>query len=131
MPSRKPNSGASGTRAIEGAFLFLFFLSLAPVVAAGQSSAQLRTVRGVVVNASETPVSGAVVYLKNMKTRTVRTYFSSAAGGYHFSGLDPNVNYQVHAEDRDLTSAIHLISSFDSNPDIVINLKVDRKKSSQ
>ena len=131
MPSSKPNPVASGPRAIQALILCLFVLSFASFVRAAQGSAQLRTVRGTVVDASDSPVSGAVVYLKNMKTLTVRTYFSSATGRYHFSGLDPNVNYQIHAENQNLTSALHVISSFDSDPDIVIDLKVDRKKSSR
>ena len=131
MTSSKPNPVASGPRAIQALIVCLLIAGLAPIVMATQSSAQLRTVRGTVVNASDSPVPGAVVYLKNMKTLTVRTYFSSATGRYHFSGLDPNVNYQIHAENQNLTSASHVISSFDSSPDIVIDLKIDRKKSSK
>lgn len=131
MPSPKTNLIASAPRAVDALILCLLIVSLAPVVVADQGSAQLRTVHGTVVSASDAPVSGAVVYLKNMKTLTVRTYFSSSTGRYHFSGLDPNVNYQIHAEDQHLTSSLHVISSFDSNPDIVIDLKVDRKKSSK
>ncbi len=97
---------------------------------ARQSSAQLRTVRGVVVNGSGVPLASAVVYLKNMKTMAIRTYISPSDGRYRFSGLDPNVDYEIHAEHQNLTSASHTISSFDSNSDIVILLKVDRKKSS-
>jgi len=87
-------------------------------------------VRGVVVNSSGTPISGAVVYLKNMKTLSIRTYIAPSNGRYRFSGLDPNVDYEIHAEHENLISQSHTISNFDSNPDIVIVLKVDRKRSS-
>jgi Carboxypeptidase regulatory-like domain len=97
---------------------------------ARQGSTQLRTVRGTVVSSSGAPIARAVVYLKNMRTLTVRTYFSSRNGDYRFSGLDPNVDYEIHAEYQNRTSVSHTISSFDSNPEIIIQLKIDRKKSS-
>lgn len=105
--------------------------SLASIALAGQGRTQLRTVRGTVVDSSSAPIDGAIVYLKNMRTLTVRTYFSSRGGLYRFSGLNPNVDYQIHAEHDHLTSASHTISSFDSNPDIIIQLRIDRKKSSK
>jgi hypothetical protein len=128
VKSSKPSAVASVPRAVDALVVCLLFGSLAPVIAARQGPTQLRTVHGTVIDASNSPVSGAVVYLKNMTTRAVRTYFSSAQGRYHFSGLDPNVNYQIHAEHQDFTSTYHTVSSFDSHPDIVIELKVDRKK---
>lgn len=131
MNSSKRHPVAFSPRAADALLVCLLFGSLAPIVAARQRSAQLRTVHGTVIDASGTPVSGAVVYLKNMKTLAVRTYFSSPKGRYHFSGLDPNVDYQIHAEHQDLTSPSRVISSYDSSPDIVVELKVDRKKASR
>ncbi len=90
---------------------------------------QLRTVRGAVVDRQDNPIASGVVYLKNMRTLTVKTYITDEAGQYRFSGLDPNVDYEIHAEQGDATSAKHTISSFDSRKEIVINLKVDKKKS--
>ena len=90
--------------------------------------AQLRTVRGTVVDKQDDPVASGVVYLKNLRTASVKTYIADDAGQYRFSGLDPNVDYEIHAEHRELTSATRTVSSFDSRKDIVINLKVDKKK---
>ena len=106
-------------------------LALAAVFAAAgaaQESKQLRTVHGEVVNKDENPVA-AVVYLKNMRTLTVKTYIADEAGRYRFSGLDPNVDYEIHAEDKDFSSAKRTISSYDSRKEIVVHLKVDKKKS--
>jgi len=71
---------------------------------------------------------GAIVYLKNVRTLTVKTYISDDSGQYRFSGLDPNVDYEMHAEHDDQTSANHTVSSFDSRKDIVVSLKVDKAK---
>jgi len=101
----------------------------ATVALAGQQSGQLRTVRGTVIDSSNRPMASAIVYLKNMRTLAVRTYISSSHGHYRFSGLDPNVDYKIHAEHKDLTSTTRTVSSYDSRQEIIIDLKVDRKKS--
>lgn len=107
-------------------------LALVAGVAAAQDQkreSQLRTVRGAVVDKQDNPIASGVVYLKNLRTLTVKTYISDDTGQYRFSGLDPNVDYEIHAERGDSTSAKRTISSFDSRREIVINLKVDKKKS--
>lgn len=93
--------------------------------------AQLRTVHGSVLDKSENPVAGAIVYLKNVKTLSVKTYIADDSGHYRFSGLDPNVDYEIRAEKGATTSANHTISSFDSRKDIPLSLKLDKKKESK
>ena len=90
---------------------------------------QLKTVRGVVVDKSENPVSASVVFLKNVRTNQVKSYIADNQGNYRFSGLDPNVDYEIHAESKEETSAKRTISSFDNRKEIVIVLKVDKKRS--
>ena len=89
---------------------------------------ELRTVRGAVLDKAENPVASAVFYLKNVRTMAVKTYISDRSGEYRFSGLDPNVDYEVHAESESLTSNTRTVSSFDSRKDIVISLKLDKEK---
>ncbi len=95
----------------------------------GKRESQLRTVRGEAVDKQENPVASAVVYLKNLRTLTVKTHITDDAGQYRFSGLDPNVDYEIHAEHQEWASAKRTISSFDSRKEIVIHLKLDKKKS--
>jgi hypothetical protein len=92
---------------------------------------KLRTVRGIVVDRDENPAPSSIVYLKNRQTMMVRTYIADKEGRYRFSGLDPNVDYEIHAERGDLTSAKRTISSLDGRQEIVIQLKLDKQKSSQ
>lgn len=103
-----------------------FVLSLLALSAGAQS--ELRTVRGAVLDKGENPVPSAVVYLKNVRTLAVKTYISDRSGEYRFSGLDPNVDYEVHAESESMTSNTRTVSSFDSRKDIVISLKLDKEK---
>jgi hypothetical protein len=96
--------------------------------AARQKDSQVRTVHGGVLDKSDNIVNGGVVYLQNKKTQVIRTYISDQDGQYTFSGLDPNVDYDIHAELNGLTSITKTISSFDTRKDIALTLKLDRKK---
>jgi protocatechuate 3,4-dioxygenase beta subunit len=93
-----------------------------------QKEPELRTVHGMVVDKDENPVPSSVVYLKNVKTQGVKTYIADDSGSYRFSGLDPNIDYEIHAEHNDLTSSLRTISSYDSRRDINLVLKLAHKK---
>jgi len=90
---------------------------------------QLKTVRGVVMDKSENPVSASVVFLKNVRTNQVKSYIADNQGNYRFSGLDPNSDYELHAEKDGAKSQTRNVSSFDARLDIVLNLKLAPKKS--
>ena len=113
---------------ILAAGLVLLLVTLAVRAQDSKREAQLRTVRGVVSDKSDSPVPTAVVFLKNARTNTVRSYIADNEGNYRFSGLDPNVDYEVHAEKDGAKSATRTVSSFDSRKEIVLNLKLEKRK---
>ena len=115
------------TRVLSIALVLLLLASLAPAQDA-KHEAQLRTVHGVVMDKSESPVASAIVFMKNTRSNAVRSYIADEQGNYRFSGLDPNTDYEVHAEKDGLQSLTRTVSSFDSKKDINVNLKIDRKK---
>ncbi len=90
---------------------------------------QLRTVRGVVSDKSEKPIENSVVFLKNLRTNVVISHFTDAEGSYRFTGLDPNADYEIHAEANGEKSAARTVTSLDGRKEITLNLKLDRKKS--
>jgi hypothetical protein len=92
---------------------------------------ELRTVRGTVVDKDETPVDTAVVYLKNVHTQDIITHLSDSDGTFRFSGLDLNVDYEIHAEHEGWTSSTHSISNFDARKEFVLTLKLDHKKAAK
>jgi hypothetical protein len=113
-------------------FIVLILLAFAAGTVLAQKKGrepELRTVHGTVVDKQESPIESAVVYLKNAHTQDVKTYISDNQGEYRFSGLDPNIDYEIHAEREGLTSTTRSISSFDTRKDVSMTLKVDRKKS--
>jgi hypothetical protein len=108
----------------------LFLATTLPASAQNKNAeAQLRTLHGSVVDKSETSVPSSIVYLMNVKTRAVKTYIADDAGSFRFSGLDPNADYEIHAEHNDLASATRTVSSLDSRRDIEVILKLSHKKS--
>jgi hypothetical protein len=112
------------------AFLFgILVLFVFPGLAQdSKKETQLRTVRGVVSDKSENPMPNSVVFLKNLRTNGVRSNFADTEGNYRFSGLDPNADYEIHAEFEGAKSPVRSVTSLDSRKEIVINLKIDRKK---
>ena len=105
------------------------FAAMATVAQDSKREAQLRTVHGVVQDKSENLVSESVVFLKNTRTNVVRSSYTDTSGNYRFSGLDPNADYEIHAEKEGAKSSTHTVSSFDSRKDITMNLKIEKKKS--
>ena len=113
------------------AMIALVTLAATVVFAQGNSKgkeSQLRTVRGTVVDNTETPSDTAVVYLKNTRTQDVITHLSDTDGTFRFSGLDLNVDYDIHAEKDGWTSSTRSISNFDTRKEFVLTLKLDHKK---
>ena len=120
--------------ALRSALLVCLLLALNPSAARARGygddnkNVELRTVHGIVIDKNENGVSSSIVYLENMKTQGVRTYIADDAGNYRFSGLDPNEDYEIHAEKGELTSSTRTISSFDSRRDIEVVLRLIHKK---
>ena len=119
----------SARRHICGLAVILALFASISVAQDKKRETQLRTVRGVVADKSDSPLSGSVVFLKNVRTNSVRSSYTDDTGGYRFSGLDPNADYELHAEKEGAKSPTRTVSSFDSRKDIVLNLKIDKKKS--
>jgi hypothetical protein len=93
-----------------------------------KAEAELRTIHGKVLDKDENPAPSSIVYLLNRRTQAVRTYIADSMGNYRFSGLDPNADYEAHAENGDSVSGTRTISSFDSRRDMELTFKLNHKK---
>ena len=83
-----------------------------------------RTVKGVVVDAEGTPVVGAVVQLKNMKTVAVRSFITKEQGEFIFNNLSMDVDWEFKAESNGRSSAPRTVSTFDSHPELSLTLQL-------
>jgi Carboxypeptidase regulatory-like domain len=97
--------------------------ALSAPVAWGQNMGE-RTVSGAVSNESSQPVVGATVFLRNTKTKAIRSYFSTAEGHYRFSQVDMSVDFDLWAEKDGRKSATKTVSSWDDRKDFVSDLKL-------
>ena len=112
---------------IAAVMMALLFVASYASAQDSKRESQLKTVRGVVIDKSESPVPASIVFLKNERTNAVRSYIADDAGNYRFSGLDPNTDYEVHAEKDGAKSQTRTVSSFDGRKEIVLNLKMGKK----
>lgn len=110
-------------RTIRISTALIFLLTL--VFGAGLMLAQqTRSVEGTVLDANDNALPHAIVYLKNARSRAVRTYIAGDDGKFNFHALDPNVDYDLYAEYKGQKSSMRTISSFDSRPVIHMDVKV-------
>jgi hypothetical protein len=86
-----------------------------------------RSVEGKVLSQSGAPVPGAQVLLKNGKTLQIRSFIALQDGRYHFYGLSSDIDYQIRAQSKGMTSKTKNISVFDSHKIIRIDLKLTKK----
>jgi carboxypeptidase family protein len=86
----------------------------------------LRSVQGVVTDASGHPVDKAVVQLKDTKSLQIRSFITNPDGTYHFAGLSPIVEYQLKAEYQGVSSKRKTLSVFSSKKSVTINLKLKK-----
>lgn len=92
-----------------------------------KEDADSRTVQGVVFDADDKPVSGAVVQLKDMRTLQVRSFIAQNDGAYHFTGLKSDIDYQLKAVSQHAESGWKTLSVFDDRKAAIINLKLEKK----
>jgi hypothetical protein len=91
------------------------------------SQNESRTLIGHVMNAQNGPQQKAIVYLKNTKTLAIKTYISEGDGSFRFSGISPNIDYEVYAEHEGAHSDTKTLSGFDSRKEVTMTLKIHSK----
>ena len=128
------SSGPSFRRSAGKLFFFFSLLTVAVFVmpvrtmSAQQAGSAQRVLQGRVVDKNDAAIRGAVVYLKDSRSLSVRSSFTDTNGSYRFGQLAQNTDYEVWAESNGRKSGTKSISSFDSKKEFTFNLKIDTTK---
>jgi Carboxypeptidase regulatory-like domain len=106
----------------------------APVVAAPQlfgrdpkKEDKTRLLTGKVIDAGDSPLPNAVVYLTNTHDHSVKTYIVGPEGTFRFPALQPTIDYEVYAQFDKRRSHTKTVSQFDNRTQVYIDLKIDAK----
>jgi Carboxypeptidase regulatory-like domain len=102
--------------------VMLLFAGL-PCMAQGD----LRDITGSVTDKRGNALPGAAVQLENTVTLTVMSYITGKDGGYHFNGLQSDIDYTVKAKYRKFWSERKTLSKFSSSkhPQIELVIPID------
>lgn len=83
-----------------------------------------RNVGGLVIDANSALVQGATVFLKNSKTKAIRSYTTASDGRFRFAQVNMSDDYDLWAEKDGKKSQTKPVSSWDSRKDFVTELKL-------
>lgn len=111
-----------------GGFATVMAGSIPATVFAEQKGPAQRVVQGKVLDKSDAPLNGAIVYLKDTHSLAVKSNITDTSGAYRFGQLAQNIDYELWAESGGKKSATKTISSFDNKNEFFINLKIDTSK---
>lgn len=108
---------------IAGALVLVVAGVLAGRSVAAQNIGQ-RVVSGFVVNEAGAVQVGATVFLKNLKTKAIRSYTTAADGKFHFTQANMSEDHEVWAELNGKKSAVKTVSSWDARKLFECELKL-------
>jgi pimeloyl-ACP methyl ester carboxylesterase len=84
-----------------------------------------KNIQGLVSDARGKPLAGARVYVRDTKTKVVRTLTTDQAGIYKLFALPPTVDYEVYAEFKGKATDKKVVSQFLNREDNVLNFQID------
>jgi hypothetical protein len=83
-----------------------------------------RVVNGTVIDAGSNTVAGATVFLKDLKTKTIRSFSSDPKGRFRFTQVDMAEDHELWAEKDGHKSAVKTVSEWDARKDFETELKL-------
>ena len=83
-----------------------------------------RVVMGAVVDANSAPVVGATVFLKDVKSKNIRSFSSVEKGRFRFASVNMSEDHELWAEKDGKKSAVKIVSSWDARKEFEVDLKL-------
>ena len=120
----------SRARLAAGVLFVALAAGVAPIGSRGllpQAQAQnlgQRVVMGSVVDTDSASVAGATVFLRNTKTKSIRSYTSTKDGRFRFAQVNKSEDYDLWAEKDGKKSAPKTVSAWDARNEFETELKI-------
>jgi hypothetical protein len=83
-----------------------------------------RVVMGAVVDSNSAPVAGATVFLKDLKSKNIRSYTTTEKGLFRFAQVNMAEEHELWAEKNGKKTAVKTISSWDTRKEFEVELKL-------
>jgi hypothetical protein len=83
-----------------------------------------RVVVGTVIDANSNIVSGATVFLKDLKSKSIRSFTSDPSGKFRFTQVDMAEDHELWAEKAGHKSAVKTVSEWDARKEFDTELKL-------
>jgi hypothetical protein len=83
-----------------------------------------RVVMGSVVDAGSAPVASATVFLKDLKSKSIRSFTTTENGRFRFAQVSMSQDYDLWAEKNGKKTAVKTVSSWDTRPEFEVELKM-------
>lgn len=115
------------TRVVVAGLLTLAVFAAVPSYAKEKDTTPGRLLTGKVIDKDDNPLSNAVVYVTDTRTRAVKTYIVGPDGTYRFPALAANVEYEIYAQSNGKASDTKRMSQFDDRKVVSIVLRIDTK----
>jgi hypothetical protein len=106
--------------------LLLLVLTTLVLPFAAAQAGNTRTIQGTVLGPKGDALSGAIVYLKNTRSKDILTYITQSNGKYLFGYTPAGVDMQVWAVYKGKKSPTRTISSFVTRSKVVIDLHIKK-----
>ena len=98
-------------------------IGIGPFAADAQNLGQ-RVVIGAVVDANSAPVIGATVFLKDLKSKAIRTYTTTEKGRFRFASVNMAEEHELWAAKDGKKTVVKTISSWDTRKEFEVELKM-------
>ena len=83
-----------------------------------------RSISGTVVDGNSTPVPGATVFLKDLKTKSIRSFTTTEKGRFEFAGSLMYEDQELWAEKDGKKTPVKTVSSWDTRTLFETELKL-------
>jgi len=113
-----------------GAVFALLAVGVVPVnVGGGTATAYAqnfgqRVVNGVVENSGGEVLPGATVFLRNVKSKAIRSYTTATDGRFRFAQVNMSDDFELWAEKDGKKSSVKTISTWDTRKEYSAELKL-------